>query len=171
MIQEVHQSPDVLLAIVEIAFPAGQEMRYACTENRPNEQSLECLFAVEYVVQQSADDYVVADIPVVAELSRYVQNVVKFAEQTDRSVLHHRDIVITQSRKDDPLAHILFVQVFRWKHQADVIRGPIGRKMASKKVTEFFPCKTRARRRCKLFWNSWRCVCGTWYFSPLPQRH
>lgn len=137
VIQEVHQSPKVLLAIVEVAFPAGQEVRYARAEDRPDEQSLERLLAVEYVVQQPADDRVVADVPVVAELRRYVQNVVELAEQADRPVLHHRDVVIAQSREDDPLAHVLLVEVFRWKHRAGVIHGPIGRKMASKKPRNF----------------------------------
>jgi len=95
VIQEVHQSPDVFLAIVEVALPARQKMRYTRTENRSDKQSLKRFLAVEYVIQQSTDDHVVADIPVIAELRRYVQNVVELAEQTDRPVFHHCDIVIT----------------------------------------------------------------------------
>lgn len=88
-------------------------MCYARAKNRSDEQSFERFFTVEYVIQQPADNLVVVDVPIIAELRRHVEDIVKFAEQTDRAVLHHRDIVITQSRDDDPLAHILFVEVLR----------------------------------------------------------
>lgn len=107
MVHEVNESLQILVAIVKVAFPTGQEVRHPRAEYRADEYPFERLLAVVYVVQQTTDYLVIAQVPVVTQLRRHVQNVVELAQKTDRAVVRHRDVMKTQGRLDYPLAHVV----------------------------------------------------------------
>lgn len=111
VIEKVNQCLEILVLIVKVALPAGQEVRDSGTEDGTHENPLESFLAVKHVAQYVADELGVFHVPVVRQLGRYVQYVVEFAELADQAVLGHGDVVVAQGRPHHSLAHVLPVQL------------------------------------------------------------
>ena len=107
--QEVHEGAKVLLAVLEVALPPGQEVSDASAENSAHEDTLERFLAVEDVVEQTGHDLVVVQVPIEAEFGRHVENVVELAQEAHVSVLHHCYVVIAEGGHHYPLADVLLV--------------------------------------------------------------